>query len=156
MYSFQSHGSSRRDKSRLRLLRVVLFVLIIALAGMIFSYVRISGVERQTSSAISARAVSEAKDAQSAIYRLTQSSGANTASQLAVIRSHIYALQSLNMLVSGIYGSDVRIVDEALLNDCIDKISECETRLQGGFIITDLYTALRDDIDHVAEAFGGL
>lgn len=156
MYSFQTGGGRRRDKRSMRLLRVVICVLAVALAGVTFSYVRVLSVERQTSDALSARAVSEAKEAQSAVYRLTQSSGANTSSLLAVIRSHVYALQSLNMLASGIYGPGTTVADETLLSACIGTLDDCDTRLQAGLVLTDLYTALRDDVDRLSASFGAL
>lgn len=155
MYSFLATGSRRRDRQVSRLLKIVIFVLVIALAGVTFSYVRIMNVERQTSEAISARAISEASEAQSAVYRLTQSSGANTSTLLATVRSHIYAMQSLNMLASNIYGPGTTVVNSALLDAAISTLNDCDTRLQAGLILTDLYTALRDDVDQIVAAFVG-
>ena len=155
MYSFQTGGSRRRDRQVTRLLRIIIFILVIALAGVTFSYVRIMNVERQTSEAISSRAISEANEAQSAVYRLTQSSGANTSTLLAIIRSHVYALQSLNALAANIYGPGTTVVDGALLEDAISTINDCDVRLQAGLILTDLYTALRDDIDQIVAVFAG-
>lgn len=78
MYSFQTGAGKRKNKQTVRILSVVIFVLVIALAGVTFSYIRISGVSRTTNDALMARATSEANEAQSAVYRLTQSSGTNT------------------------------------------------------------------------------
>lgn len=156
MYSFQPDGKRRRDRHTVRLLRLVIFVLAIALAGMTFSFLRVRNVERQTSEAITARAVSEAKEAQGAVYRLTQSSGANTSPLLASIQSHVYALQSLNHLAAAIYGPGTVVADEAMLEKCLSTIAECDTRLQAGLILTDLYTVLRDDVDQLAAMYGEL
>ena len=153
MYNFQTNAGRRKARQTARLLKVVIFVLVIALAGVTYSFVRARGVEHSISDALYARVVSEAGEAQSVIYRLTQSSGANTASLLAAVRSHIYALQSLNTLAAGIYGPGTTLSDAKLLASCIDTLNECEQRLQAGLVITDLYTDLRDDIDRLVSAF---
>ena len=55
MYSFQTVAGKRKNKQTIRILSVVIFVLVIALAGVTFSYVRISGVSRVTNDALMAR-----------------------------------------------------------------------------------------------------
>lgn len=155
MYGFQSNPGKRRDRQTLRLLRVVVFLLIVALAGVTYSFLKARRVERATADALYARAVSEAGEAQSAVYRLTQSSGTGTASQLATIRSHIYAMKSLNLLAANIYGAGTSLVDEALLDACVDSVAACYQRQQAGLVLTDPLTELRDDVDQVVAAFSG-
>ena len=155
MYGFQTNPGKRRDRQSLRLLRVLVFLLIIALAGVTYSFLKARRVERATADALYARAVSEAGEAQSAVYRLTQSSGTATASQLATIRSHVYALKSINLLASNIYGAGTTVVEDALLDACIDSVSACYQRQQAGLVLTDSLTELRDDVDLVVAAFSG-
>lgn len=154
MYSFQSGAKSRKYRQTIRLLSIIIFILLVALAGVTFSYLRTMNVSSVTSEALLARSVSEASEAQSAVYRLTQSSGTNTVTLLANIRSHIYALQSFNTLASNIYGAGTSIIDAELLTACTKTLDECETRLQAGSVLTSLYTQLRDDVDMVVAAFG--
>lgn len=153
MYSFQTGAGKRKNKQTIRLLSILVFVLIVALCGVTFSYVRASGVSRSTGEALLARATSEASEAQSAVYRLTQSSGTNTMTLLATVRGHVYALQCLNTLAANIYGAGTVIVDGELLNACIATLDASEQRLQAGSVLTDMFTALRDNVDAVVATF---
>ena len=133
---------------------MIIFLLLVALIGVGFVYARSARVGDATSSALLARALSESTEAQSAIYRLTQSSGTNTMSLLSAVRSHIYALQCLNGVASNIYGPGAVLCDGELLTACLETISQCEVRMQAGSVLTDLTTQLRDQVDAVVAAFG--
>ncbi len=156
MYSFQTGANKRKSRQTIRLLSIVIFILIVALAGVTFSYVRTKTISDATSEAILARAASESSEAQSAVYRLTQSSGTNTMTLLSTVRGHIYAMQCLNTLAANIYGAGPSVVDGALLTTCLDTVTQCEQRLQAGSVLTDLFTQLRDDVDAVAAVFSNL
>lgn len=156
MYSFQAGAGRRKNKQTIRLLSVIIFLLIAALIGVTFAYMRSAKVNEATSEALIARAISEAGSAQNAVYRLTQSSGTNTTTLLATVRSHIYSLQSLNILTSNIYGPGTILADAELLNTCVKTLDECETRLQAGSVLTDLTTTLRDNVDAVVASFSAM
>ena len=102
MYSFQTGSSKRKSQKTIRILSIVIFVLAVALIGLTVSYLRASSASRTTSDALMARATNEANEAQTAVYRLTQSSGTNTMTLLSNVRAHIYAMQCLNTLASNI------------------------------------------------------
>ena len=153
MYSFQTNVSKRKNKQTIRLLCILLFVLVIVLCGVTYSYLRASKINQSTSESLLARATSEASEAQSAVYRLTQSSGSQTMTLLANVRGHIYALNSLNILASNIYGPEIVLVDPALLNDCVTTLDTCEQRMQAGNVLTDLFTTLRDNVDTIVTTF---
>ena len=155
MYSFQTNAGRKKSKQLVRLLSVIIFVLILALAGLTVSYVRNLGFSDATTSALTARVLSEASEAQTAIYRLTQSSGTNTMTLLSTVRSHIYSLQSLNMLAANIYGAGTTLVDGALLSACIDTITQIESHMQAGSVLTSLTTQLRDQVDAVVAFVNG-
>lgn len=154
MYSFQANAGRKKSKQLVRLLCVIIFILLVALIGVTFSYVRNLSQSEATSSALMARALSEASEAQSAVYRLTQSSGTNTMSLLSVVRSHVYALQSINGIAANIYGAGTVLADGAQLEACINIISQCEMRMQAGSVLTDLTTQLRDQVDLIVAGFG--
>ena len=154
MYSFQAQPNRRKSRQLIRLLSVIIFLLLVALIGVGFVYARSARVGDATRSALLARALSESTEAQSAIYRLTQSSGTNTMSLLSAVRSHIYALQCLNGVASNIYGPGAVLCDGELLTACLETISQCEVRMQAGSVLTDLTTQLRDQVDAVVAAFG--
>ena len=156
MYSFQAGSGRRKNKHLVRLLYIIIFILIIALVGVTFAYVKAARVSEATSEALIARAVSEAGSAQNAVYRLTQSSGTNTASLLATVRGHIYTLQSLNTLTANIYGAGTLVADADLLTSCVSTLDQCDTRLQAGSVLTDLTTQLRDQIDTLVASFSGV
>jgi len=156
MYSFQANAGRKKSRQLVRLLYVIIFVLIIALAGVSVSYLRTQGVSEATSDALKARVVSEATEAQTAVYRLTQSSGTNTMSLLSTVRSHVYALQSINAIAGNIYGAGTVLVDGELLASSISIIQQCETRMQAGSVLTDLFTQLRDQVDLLVAGFSGV
>lgn len=153
MYTFQANAGRRRDRNAKRLLLVIIFLLAIALAGVSYSFIRARGMEDRVGDAVYACAVSEAENAQSAVYHLTQSSGTNTSNLLSIVRGHIYALQSLNDLAAGIYGPGTAVTDEALLDACVETIDSCDARLQAGLVYTDLLTDLRDQVELVVGTF---
>lgn len=155
MYSFQANAGRKKNKQLIRLLYLVIFLLIIALIGVTFAYVKNLGVSEATQSALLARAQSGATEAQSAVYRLTQSSGTNTMTLLSTLRAHIHALQSINTIAANIYGAGTSLSDGELLASCISIIGQCETRMQAGSVLTDLYTDLRDQIDLIVTGFSG-
>ena len=155
MYSFQTNAGRKKNKHLIHLLFVIIFVLIIALVGVTVSYVRSLGVSEATSSALMARALNEANSAQTAVYRLTQSSGTNTMTLLSTVRSHIYVLQAINGIASNIYGAGTSLVEGELLTACLDTITQCEERMQAGSVLTTAFTTLRDQVDAVAATFAG-
>ena len=155
MYSFQANAGRKKNKQLIRLLYLVIFLLIIALIGVTFAYFRSTGVSEATSSALLSRALSEASEAQSAVYRLTQSSGTNTMTLLSTVRAHIHTLQSINAIAANIYGVGTTLSDDALLSSCIQLITQCETRMQAGSVLTDLFTQLRDQVDLIVSGFSG-
>ena len=156
MYSFQANSGRRKGRKTRRLLYIIIFVLVVALAGVSFAYYRSTKVAGATSEALIARAISEAASAQNAVYRLTQSSGTNTTVLLATVRSHIYALQSLNIVTSNIYGPGTVLADADLLTACTNTLNSCDTRIQAGSVLTDLTAQLRDQIDAVVAGFSAL
>ncbi len=153
MYSFQANAGRKKNKQLVRLLYLVIFILIIALIGVGVAYFRIRNVSDATSEALLARALSEATEAQSAVYRLTQSSGTNTMTLLSTVRAHVHTLQSINMIASNIYGAGTELCSGSLLTSCIDVVTQCETRMQAGSVLTDLHTQLRDQIDQLVAGF---
>ena len=156
MYSFQAQSGRKKNKQLIRLLFVVIFILIIALAGVTVAYLRIQSVSNATIEALKSRAVGEASEAQSAVYRLTQSSGTNTMTLLSTVRSHVYALQSINTIASNIYGAGTSLVDGEMIASCINIVSQCEMRMQAGSVLTDLFTQLRDQVDLIVAGFNGV
>ena len=156
MYSFQAYAGRKKSNQLVRLLYLVIFVLVIALIGVSFAYFRSTGVSKATGDALLSRALSEATQAQSAVYRLTQSSGTNTMTLLSTVRAHIHALQSINTIAANIYGVGTSLSDGELLASCIDIVTQCETRMQAGSVLTDLFTQLRDQIDLLVSGFSGI
>ena len=153
MYSFETNSGRRRRSHTIRILTMIILILAILLAGVTVSWFRTRNTGAVTREVLIARATSEAADAQAATYRLTQSSGSNTMTLLATVRSHIYCLQCINTLTSNIYGTGTVIVDPKLLSPCIETLDQAETKLQAGNVLTAMFTTLRDQVDLVAAAF---
>ncbi|MBR3796870.1 MAG: hypothetical protein IKK34_12715 [Clostridia bacterium] len=155
MYSFQANAGRKKSRQKIRLLAVIIFILTLALIGVTVSYLRTRGISEATSEALMSRVLSEASGAQSAVYRLTQSSGTNTMTLLSTVRSHIYAIQSINNIAANIYGAGTSLADGELLSACIQTITDIESRMQAGSVLTTLQTQLRDQVDQVVASFGG-
>ena len=153
MYSFQANAGRKKNKQLVRLLMLIIFILLIALIGLSVAYLRTTGIGEATTSALLSRALSEASEAQSAVYRLTQSSGTNTMTLLSTVRAHIHSMQSINTIAANIYGVGTSLSDGELLASCIDIITQCETRMQAGSVLTDLHTQLRDQVDLIVSGF---
>ncbi len=155
MYSFQTNTGRRKGRYLVRLLYVIIFILIVALIGVTVSYLKVRTVSDATSAALMARALSEAHEAQTVVYRLTQSSGTNTMTLLSTIRSHIFALQAINGIAANIYGAGTSLVEGDMLTACLDTITQCELRMQAGSVLTSTFTTLRDQIDAIVATFAG-
>lgn len=153
MYSFQANAGRKKSKQLIRLLYVIIFILVIALCAVSYVYIQSRGQGDLTSEALAARAISEAGNAQSAVYRLTQSSGTNTMTLLSTVRGHVYALQCINTIASNIYGPGTALADPLLLTDCLNLITDAESRMQAGGVLTDLFAALRENIDTLVAAY---
>mgnify|MGYP003538587232 CR=1 FL=1 len=69
------------------------------------------------------------------------------------MRSHIYALQSLNTLTANIYGPGTVLADASLLATCTATLDECDTRIQAGSVVTEQTSRLRDHIDTLVSSF---
>ena len=156
MYSFQANAGKKKHKQLIRLLYVIIFVLVIALCAVSYVYAQSRSQSDITGEALMARAISEAGNAQAAVYRLTQSSGTNTMTLLSTVRSHVYALQCINTLAANIYGPGTALADVNLLAECITIITDAEVRLQAGGVLTDLFTSLRDNIDELVSTYNAL
>ena len=61
MYSFQANTGRRKGRKMRRLLYIIIFVLVIALVGVSFAYVRSTKVADATSDALIARAMTVAR-----------------------------------------------------------------------------------------------
>ena len=75
---------------------------------------------------------------------------------LSTVRAHVHTLQSINTIAANIYGVGTSLSDGELLASCIDIITQCETRMQAGSVLTDLFTQLRDQVDLIVTGFGGV
>ena len=153
MYTFDVNRGRRKSKRLNRILLVVIFVLVILLAGVTYTLIKTRNFEDTTRDVLISRAISEAGDAQSTVYRLTQSSGTSSAALLAGVRSHIYCLQCINTLTANIYGAGTVIVDPELLNRCTATLDLADVRLQAGNVLTEQFTTLRDQVNDVAATF---
>lgn len=155
MYSFQAGGNRRKNKRRVQILGIVIFLLIVALIGVTVAYLRVRQSSAGVSEALLASAINEAGQAREAAYQLTQTSGSKTMSVLSNVKAHIYALRNLNTLTSNIYGAGTVVVDGELLTTCLRTIETAELKQQAGNVLTETFTTLRDQVDVVYQTFSG-
>ena len=153
MYSFDVNSGRRKTKRRTRILLIIIFILLIVLTAVTYTLFKTRNFEDTARDVLISRAISEAGDAQTAVYRLTQSSGTSSAALLAAVRSHIYCLQSLNTLAANIYGAGTVIVDPELLSKCTATLDLADVRLQAGNVLIEQFTTLRDQVNDIAATF---
>ncbi len=153
MYSFDVNRRSRKDRRRIHILVLAIFILTILLTGVTYTLLKSRNFEDTTREVLVSRAISEAGDAQTTVYRLTQSSGTSSAALLANVRQHVYCLQCLNTLAGNIYGAGTIVVNPELLSTCMATIDLATVRMQAGNVLTEQFTLLRDQINTIATSF---
>lgn len=153
MYYFQNRGMNSKNKKKERFQVVLIIVLTIVLAVVSGLYLKGRNATDGISQSFKQRAMDESRMAKTAATRLTQSSGTASMSHLSTVRAHVYAMECINELSTNYMGANAVVVDPELLKVCESIITECETRIQTGSVLTDQYTALRDEVNKIAALF---
>lgn len=153
MYQRYTKATPRRSSKRARTLLWLAMMALIALCiALLIGYTNARTVGLSTRGALVDKAVNEVSQARNRAYSLSQTGGSATTSMLALIRQHVYSVRVLNELCSSIYGSGNILLDEAMVNLCIEKVDLCEKNLGSGLSITESYTELRDSVDQLYQS----
>lgn len=147
-YTSRSEGLQSTGAPRLkeRIRNILLIVLTVACILLAIFGGRAMGFQADTESTFVHRMQTECNDALTLTGSLSRTAGANSAATLGRIRSHVYAMDTINQLNVGLQGAGGYLVDNdvftqlyALLDDYSGKLT---TGMQTGDLQTELTTAL--------------
>ncbi|HML47728.1 MAG TPA: hypothetical protein PKE04_13365 [Clostridia bacterium] len=83
--------------------------------------------------------------------QLSRTGGSYTVSQLATIRQHLYAIKQLNALTASLYGANRGIVSNEKIDQAMQYLSSCESRLLAGQTIDVPLANLRSLLESVSK-----
>lgn len=82
--------------------------------------------------------------------QLSRTGGSYTVSQLGTIRQHLYAIRQLNALTASLYGANRGIVSNEKIDQAMQYLSTCESRLLAGQTIDVPLANLRSLLESVS------
>lgn len=147
-YTSRSEGMQSTGAPRLqeRIRNILLIVLVVACILLAIFGGRAMGFQNDASATFVRRLQTECNDALSLTGSLSRTAGANSAATLGRIRSHVYAMDTINQLNVGLQGAGGYLVENdvftqlySLLDDYSDKLI---TGMQTGDLQTELTTSL--------------
>ncbi|MDR3050223.1 MAG: hypothetical protein LBU67_00695 [Oscillospiraceae bacterium] len=150
MYRYAAPRSAR-SRNQQTLLFLLTLALAITCISLLFAYLRASSINVNTHSVLISRMQSEVSQAKTRAYQLTQTGGSKIESMIAMVRQHVYAMRVINEMSSGVYGAGTVLVQDALINDCITFLDQCDAKLQTGSVLMETYALLRVAIDKLYE-----
>lgn len=156
MYHYVNPGNNRRRRRQMQLLVAVCIILAIACVSLAIAYRRTASASRHTGEMLVAKMQTEASNAYNRALSLSNTTGSSSTAIVAATRQHVYAMQVLNSLASGIYGAGTILVDSSLLDDCIKLLDECDAKQAAGNVLTTTYTNLQSAIALVYQSAEGL
>lgn len=156
MYHYVNPGNNRRRRRQLQALCAVCILLVIACISLLIAYHRTASSSNLTGEMLVAKMQTEASNARTCAYSLSQTSGSNSSALIAATRQHVYAMEVLNELTSGIYGAGHVLIDPKLIDSCLTLLDECDKKQAAGNVLTTTYTNLRTAVELVYENAEGL
>ena len=82
--------------------------------------------------------------------QLSRTGGSYTISQLGTIRQHLYAIRQLNALTASLYGANRGLVSNEKIDQAMQYLSTCESRLLAGQAIDVQLSNLRALLESVS------
>lgn len=149
-YTSRSEGRQSTASPRLqeRIRNILLILLTVACILLAIFGGRAMSFQADASATFVRRIQTECNDALSLTGSLSRTAGANSAATLGRIRSHVYAMDTINQLNVGLQGAGGYLIDNAvftqlysLLDDYSDKLI---TGMQTGDLQTELTTSLTE------------
>lgn len=156
MYHYVNPGNSRRRRRQMQALTALCLILLIACVSLGIAYRRTASASRNTGELLVARMQTEASGAYSRALSLSNTTGSNAPAIVAATRQHVYAMQVLNALTSGIYGAGTVLIAPELLDACVDLLDECDAKQAAGNVLTTTYANLQSAVKSVYDSAEGL
>lgn len=102
------------------------------------------------------RIQTECGDALTLTASLSRTAGANSSATLGRIRSHVYAMDTLNQLNVGLEGGNHFFVDESAFTALYSVLDDYANKLITGMVTGDLQTALTEQLNALMTLLGEL
>ena len=119
MYHYVNPSNTRRHRRQVQALSAVCILLVIACVSLVIAFSRTSSSSNLTGEMLVAKMQTEASNALSCANSLSMTNGSTSSALIAATRQHVYAMEVLNELTSGIYGAGHVLIDPKLLDSCI-------------------------------------
>jgi len=152
MYRYgQPPRSSRVSKNQQTILLLVLLALTIVCICLGIVYSSAAKTNDNMHQVLVSRVQSEVSDAKKYAAQLLPTGGSRTESIVAIVRQHVYAVRAINEMTGKIYGLGNVLINETLINNCVQKLDECDAKIQTGAVVTGTYDELSSAIDILYE-----
>ena len=152
MYHYVNPINTKKRRRQMQILMALCLVLLIACVSLFIAYQRASQESRAAGEMLVAKMQTEASNARSRAYSLSQTSGSSATALIAATRQHIYAMRVINELTAGIYGAGRYLIDPDQITACITLLDECDTKQAAGLVLTTTYTNLRSAVEVLYES----
>jgi len=157
MYPYgQSSRSSNASKTQQTILLLLLLALTIVCIGLAIVYSSASRVNDATHRVLVSRIQIEVSNARTRAAQLLPTGGSRTEAMVATVRQHVYAVRTINEMAVGIYGVGNALVNETLINNCIELLDQCDQKIQKGEVVTGTFDDLSSAIDILYEQISRL
>ena len=156
MYHYVNPSNTRRHRRQVQALSAVCILLVIACVSLVIAFSRTSSSSNLTGEMLVAKMQTEASNALNCANSLSMTNGSTSSALIAATRQHVYAMEVLNELTSGIYGAGHVLIDPKLLDSCIALLDECDKKQAAGNVLTATYTNLRSAVELVYQSAEGL
>ncbi len=143
-----------RMKDRIR--NIVLAVLLVACILLGIFGGRAMGFQSEAHTTFVRRLQTECNDALNLTTSLSRTAGANSAATLGRIRSHLYAMDTINQLNVGLQGAGGYLVNNDQFTLLYAMLDEYSDKLITGMQTGDLQTALTNSLTELAATVSSL
>ena len=147
-------SASPRMKERIR--NILLLVLVAACVLLSVFGGRAISFQNDAHTTFIRRMQTECNDAISLTASLSRTAGANSAATLGRIRSHVYAMDTINQLNVGLRGAGGYLVDNDVFTQLYSVLDVYSDKLITGMQTGDLQTELTTALNNLALLVGGL
>ena len=152
MYRYgQPSRSSNASKTQQTILLLLLLAVTIVCIGLAFAYSSASRVNDNTHRVLVQRMQIEVSNARTRAAQLLPTGGSRTESMVATVRQHVYAVRTINEMTALIYGPGNVLVNEMLINKCIELLDQCDQKMQRGEVVTGTFDELNSAIEVLYE-----
>lgn len=151
-YTSRSEGmqSSGAPRMKERIRNIILLVLLVACVLLAVFGGRAMGFQAEAQTTFIRRMQTECNDALTLTGSLSRTAGANSAETIGHIRSHLYAMDTINQLNVGLQGPGGYLVSTEVFTSLYGVLDEYSDKLITGMQTGDLQTQLTTSLSDLA------